>query len=390
MSDPAAGPPAPASDAELLCPTCGAEVAAGESFCEACGTSLALIAPEGGDEAAAWPVGPYGAEGEESPISLSRPVAEPASPGTGEDTVVTRRPCASCGGPVGADGYCEICGAKAPSERDHYTEQPASWVAACSDRGIRHHRNEDASAVAADPEPGSRAVLVVCDGVSTSSDSDVASLAAARAARDVLVAHRPEGLGLPASRIAALASGMEWAVKAANDAVIAATDPASPNAASCTFAAAVLEGSLVIYGNVGDSRVYWLPDPASEAVSSPDPPRLLSLDDSVAQLRIDSGSSREEAETGPQAHAITKWLGRDSPDFSPTTGSIELAAPGWLVVSSDGLWNYASDPYALQRLVAEQSAAVAGVPLALAEALIRWACEQGGKDNITVALARHR
>ena len=28
-------------------------------------------------------------------------------------------------------------------------------------------------------------------------------------------------------------------------------------------------------------------------------------------------------------------------------------------------------------------------PLALAEGLVRWACEQGGKDNITVALARH-
>ncbi len=42
-------------------------------------------------------------------------------------------------------------------------------------------------ALDAHPEPGSRAVLVVCDGVSTSTDSDVASLAAARAARDVLV-----------------------------------------------------------------------------------------------------------------------------------------------------------------------------------------------------------
>ena len=50
-------------------------------------------------------------------------------------------------------------------------------MAACCDRGVRHHRNEDATATAADPAPGSRAVLVVCDGVSTSIDSDVASLA---------------------------------------------------------------------------------------------------------------------------------------------------------------------------------------------------------------------
>ena len=97
-----------------------------------------------------------------------------------EETIPVTRPCPNCGGVIGADGYCETCGMKAPTERDHYTEQPAMWVAACCDRGIRHHRNEDATAIAAETEPGSRAVLVVCDGVSTSIDSDLASLAGAR------------------------------------------------------------------------------------------------------------------------------------------------------------------------------------------------------------------
>ena len=52
-------------------------------------------------------------------------------------------------------------------------------------------------------------MLVVCDGVSTSIDSDVASLAGARAARDVLVAQQPAGLGTPASRAAAIAAALE-------------------------------------------------------------------------------------------------------------------------------------------------------------------------------------
>jgi serine/threonine protein phosphatase PrpC len=371
------------TDPALHCPTCGAEVHAGDSFCEACGTSLAFAAPTDGEGA---PVDPgVGEELLESPITLSRSVGGSPAEDEADTVVVARRACTSCGGPVGADGYCEVCGTKAPKERDHYTEQPASWVAACCDRGVKHHRNEDASAVAAEAEPGSRAVLVVCDGVSTSVDSDVASLAAARAARDVLVAHRPAGLGLPASRSAAHATAMTAAVGAANDAVIANTAADSANAASCTFAAAVVEGSEVAYGNVGDSRVYWIPDGTEESA------RLLSVDDSVAQLRIDSGTSRAEAEAGPQAHAITKWLGRDSPDISPTTGSVELTGPGWVVVCSDGLWNYASDPAALRQVLTEQTAALGGGldPLPLAEALVRWACEQGGKDNITVALARH-
>ena len=79
----------------------------------------------------------------------------------------------------------------------------------------------------------------------------------------------------------------------------------------------------------------------------------LSVDDSVAQARIAMGVPREEAENGPQAHAITKWLGRDSPDFAPMTGSMTVRGPGWLLVCSDGLWNYASEARPCSRLIAE-------------------------------------
>jgi serine/threonine protein phosphatase PrpC len=99
------------------------------------------------------------------------------------------------------------------------------------------------------------------------------------------------------------------------------------------------------------------------------------------------GVPRAEAENGPQAHAITKWLGRDSPDFVPRTGSIEAIGPGWLLVCSDGLWNYVSEASDLQALIADLSDADAD-PLALSSALVGWANDQGGKDNISVALAR--
>ena len=373
--------------AVVTCPTCGSTNAATASFCEECGTKLTHVdgaapSPAPGDEL-------------ESPITLSTPVHRPApeaAPAEAaaletdldtEDTVVIARPCANCGGVIGSDGYCQTCGTKAPTERDHYTEQPSSWVAACCDKGIRHFRNEDATAVASDPSPGGRAVLVVCDGVSTSIDSDVASLAAARAAREVLLAHRPAGMGVAASRAAATASAVQAAAARANAAVVETTAPGSENAASCTFAAAVIDGGQIVFGNVGDSRVYWLPDtgPAAE-------PAELSLDDSVAQARIAMGVSRQEAENGPQAHAITKWLGRDSPDFQPRTGSIEVSSPGWLLVCSDGLWNYVSEAAAMQSLVATLSGANPD-PLPLSVSLVGWANEQGGKDNISVALARY-
>jgi serine/threonine protein phosphatase PrpC len=358
----------PQADGGLRCPHCGAEVAAQEAFCEACGGALTPTA--------AGPVEQPDALA--APIEITRSIQTEAD----EDTVVVARPCANCGGVIGADGYCETCGTKAPTERDHYTEQPAPWVAACCDRGVRHHRNEDATAVAAESTPGSRAVLVVCDGVSTSLDSDIASLAAARTARDVLVAHRPAGLGTPASRVAAVAGAVVKAAAAANTAVIDNTAPGTENAASCTFAAAVVEADLVVFGNVGDSRIYWIPDHGSNS-----DPAELSVDDSVAQARIAMGTPREEAENGPQAHAITKWLGRDSPDFTPRTGSILVRSPGWVLVCSDGLWNYASEATRLQTLVADLSTPHSD-PLTLALALVGWANRKGGKDNVSVALAR--
>ena len=57
--------------------------------------------------------------------------------------------------------------------------------------------------------------------------------------------------------------------------------------------------------------------------------------------------SRLEAESGPQGHAITRWLGRDAPDLAPRVGEITIDADGWVLVCSDGLWNYASEPDAL-------------------------------------------
>lgn len=260
--------------------------------------------------------------------------------------------------------------------RDHYTEHPARWVAACCDRGLRHDRNEDATAVGAAADPGSWAVLVVCDGVSSSRGSDVAALAGARAGRDLLVQRAASGAGAEPALVEAAAR--------ANRAVIEHTAPDSDNAASCTFAAAVLDGDVVSYANVGDSRVYWLPD-----LDQPEPALELSLDDSVAQFRISAGVPREQAEHGPQAHAITKWLGRDSSDAVPRTGSLAVSAAGWLMACTDGLWNYCSEAVGLQVLLDDLGGRTAA-PLALAEALVGWANRQGGKDNVSVALARHR
>jgi len=100
------------------------------------------------------------------------PAAPPAAPVAGA--------CPNCGTPgsVGADGYCENCGMLAARPRDHLETDLGAVAAGVTDRGLRHHRNEDAMWLAA---RGTDVDVVVCDGVSSSYDPDVASAAAVEA-----------------------------------------------------------------------------------------------------------------------------------------------------------------------------------------------------------------
>ena len=247
------------------------------------------------------------------------------------------------------------------------------------DRGIRHTRNEDAVALAAATEPGGRAVLVVCDGVSSSTDSDVASLAAARAARDVLAVSDPRGQGTAASRVAATAKALEAAVDAANEAVIANTSPGPGSPASCTFVAAVVDGrssswaGSVTAGPTG-CRTWGSPG------CSPSTTRLPRSRSPMACPR-----RRGERAAGPCDHPMAGHR-RSGPH--PRTASLDLAGPGSVMACSDGLWNYCSEPHDVAALVDETRQGVGRGAARLAGALVDWANAQGGKDNITVALAQ--
>ena len=284
--------------------------------------------------------------------------------------------CPACGGELGVDGYCLQCGQKAQTTREHFETTPVPWVAGVCDIGRAHPRNEDAMACQATAD---RAVIVVCDGVTTSDDSDLAAMAAARAACDAAWGDNPAGLGTPESRQAAMTAALTRAVAAANEAVGRTGDPDSANSAATTIAVAVIGPADVYCANLGDSRIYWLPDDGV--------PTQTTKDHSLAQDGIDSGTGRAEAESSVFAHTITKWLGRDAVDVVPAVSALPRTVAGWLVVCTDGLWNYASEATAVQDLVrglvAEDPA-----PPHVAAGLVAWANAQGGHDNVTVVCAR--
>jgi serine/threonine protein phosphatase PrpC len=255
--------------------------------------------------------------------------------------------------------------------RDH-AEVDLGTAAGVSDKGVRHERNEDAMALASGQAPdGPVVVAVVCDGVSSSARPDEASLAAAEAALPVLLAAAQAGDDLTAASRAA--------VTAARESVAGLGEPVGDTSAT-TFISAVAAVGAVTLCWLGDSRAYWLSDPAPES-------RLLTHDDSVAGGMVAAGLAAEEAMDSPYAHVLTRWLGAEpadlagDPDRAPHVDQFTPDGAGVLLVCSDGLWNYLPEAADLARLALPKGLTD---PLGAASDMVKFALDAGGADNITV------
>ena len=268
-----------------------------------------------------------------------------------------------CGAPadsVDELGWCTACGrrAAAPS-RDHREIVRTPNFCAVTDKGRRHRDNEDDVALEVVEVQGKPAyVAVVCDGVSSSAHAAAASHTAALHARDELVqAARGPWLDPPAC--------MRRAIRAAHDAVCREEHVAGggQDPPATTIAAVVAKDGCATIGWVGDSRVYWFEGARGG---------LLTQDHA-------------------SGHALTRCLGAALEGESrepPEPSVVQFAIPpgAWLLVCSDGLWNYAADPVELAALALREPRPTDDV--ALARRFVEFANASGGKDNVTVAVIR--
>ncbi|ASO19844.1 serine/threonine protein phosphatase PrpC [Actinoalloteichus hoggarensis] len=355
------------------CPKCEYVTIVGDLFCEDCGENLGPVLAEA-------------ASAEElAPVPAGAPV------------------CGSCGhGRFTDDGYCARCGRPKPAENDR-VEVDLDVVAGVSDRGLRHHHNEDAFGLRRQQAPdGSEAiVVVVCDGVSSSSRAEDASRVAAYTAAELLSEAVRAG--------SEPAEATRRAVRAATESVARLhTDAADRDPPSCTFVSAVVTSTEVTVGWVGDSRAYWLalPHPESTVVNpgvvggadiaiSSEAHRnrvtevvasggsaCLTLDHSWARQMVSTGEMTEAQVRGDRrAAALCRWLGADSDGRPAEVVSFRPDGPGIVLVCTDGLWHYLGDPTQTAVRVAGL-----GAPFAAARELTSLALRGGGHDNITVAL----
>src|SRR5438874_3308383 len=226
---------------------------------------------------------------------------------------------------------------------------------AVTDTGRQRRANEDAL-LAHSP------LFVVADGMGGAQAGEVASRIAVESFRPGL-----EDSSQPEHELAEMA-------RAANARIHELSHSNAEQAGMGTTLTAVYVGEQeVAIAHVGDSRAYCLRD--GELLRLTDDHSL--VDELMRQGRL----TPQEAEEHPQRSVITRALGPEG-SVEVDTRSFRARAGDVYLLCSDGLTTMVSEEPLAQLLGSHARLRAAG------EALITAANEAGGRDNITVVLAR--
>jgi len=222
----------------------------------------------------------------------------------------------------------------------------------------RRSTNEDAMLV--EPALG---LFVVADGMGGHNAGEVASAMAVRAIHDFIT----QGPDVDALAVAA-------SLRQANDEILT-TAEGSPEyqGMGTTVVAAMLKGDRVVYGSVGDSRLYlWRGGSLTQ----------LTEDDSwINRVLPPEALGTADALDHPMRHVLTKVVGVRS-DLDPTVGDFEFDEGDTMLLCSDGLHGTIGDE-AIARTVSRTDPVET-----IAQSLVDQALAAGSTDNITVVIVR--
>ena len=151
----------------------------------------------------------------------------------------------------------------------------------------------------------------------------------------------------------------------------AASDPTAAGMGS-TVTAALLDGSTLVLGHVGDSRAYLLRDGSLQQLTS---------DHSLVAEMVRAGAIRaDEASSHPQRSVITRALGAGW-QVEVDVQRVDIRPGDTVLLCSDGLSAFVADGHILEQLSAS------GVDDAT-RLLVDAANAAGGEDNVTVIVLR--
>ena len=203
---------------------------------------------------------------------------------------------------------------------------------------------------------------VVCDGMGGANGGNIAS----KIAVEVIGSRIRDGYHESSSVEHLLTSAMATANAGVYD---RAQREEALNGMGTTVVAVIICEHTAYISHVGDSRLYLYREGNL---------RQITRDHSVVQELVESGQiTAEEARSHPRKNYITRAVGVVSEEYGEYD-ELDLLSGDRLVLCTDGLTN---------ELMAEHMRGPLGLPAEDAvEALIRAALNNGGKDNITVAL----
>jgi serine/threonine protein phosphatase PrpC len=152
----------------------------------------------------------------------------------------------------------------------------------------------------------------------------------------------------------------------------AAVERQGRSAMATTLSIALVTGSTLWMGHVGDSRVYLYRDNVLEQ---------LTPDHSWVAEEVARGAmTPEEAATDRRRNLLTRAVGT-AEDVEPATLKMELLPGDTVLLCSDGLYGLVSDEHIAAVLESK-------TPEEAADILIEMANTAGGTDNITAIVAR--
>ncbi|MBN1180283.1 MAG: serine/threonine-protein phosphatase [Anaerolineae bacterium] len=266
------------------------------------------------------------------------------------------------------------------TDRDAKGTQPLSlkpagseklYVGWATDVGRVRGHNEDAILILESRQEGGRdlpycGLFVLADGMGGHRSGEVASALACR----VVATHVAEHVHLPLLRNAEAQFDAEQVLSEAISRAHAAVASSAPGSGT-TLTCALVLGKDVTLAHVGDSRAYAV---------SPDGLSQITRDHSLVDRLVEMGQiTADEATRHPQKNVLMRAVGQgDSPEVDTHRQSI--AAPGGILLCSDGLWGLVGDAE-MTRVIAEAYA-----PQAACDALVTAANAAGGRDNITAIL----
>jgi len=228
-----------------------------------------------------------------------------------------------------------------------------------TDVGTKRDDNEDTALTAL---VEGRHLLIVADGMGGHAAGDIASDIATSKIKSVIKS------SLPTNKTGYEAI-LDQAITEANEEIrsSAAGDP-SLSGMGTTVVAALVDGREATIANVGDSRCYHIDNDIEQ----------VTVDQSLVQELVAAGEITEaEAEDHPQRNVVSQALGTTEniePDYYTQTIS------GTLLLCSDGLTEEVSDS-TIRKTITEETTLID-----TAETLIHRANQNGGGDNITVAM----